>query len=125
MGFFKKKKKLKNLKNIFLSGLFLWFELCFAGNSFMSSRKSKYTKTPRKTKSIRELLNATSSPVQEEVIVETEGEVMAEDENDRLGVNDFLGRQTRGYQSGIKVPEIQAHNFEIKPTMLKMLEMNG
>ena len=91
----------------------------------MSSRKSKYTKTPRKTKSIRELLNATSSPVQEEVIVETEREVMAEDENDRLGVNDFLGRQTRGYQSGIKVPEIQAHNFEIKPTMLKMLEMNG
>ena len=88
----------------------------------MSSRKSKYTKTPRKTKSIRELLNATSSPVQEEVIVETEGEVMAEDENDRLGVNDFLGRQSMGYQSGIKVPEFQANNFEIKPTMLKMLE---
>ena len=91
----------------------------------MSSRKSKFTKTPRKTKSIRELLNATSSPVQEEVIVETEGEVMAEDENDRLGVNDFLGRQSMGYQSGIKVPQIQANNFEIKPTMLKMLEMNG
>lgn len=51
--------------------------------------------------------------------VETKMEVMAEYENDLLGFNDFLGRQSRGYQSGIKVHSFQANNFEIKQTMLK------
>ena len=65
---------------------------------------------------VQELLKATSSHVQEKIILETEREVMAGDENDCLGVNDFLGKQSRGYQSGIKVPEFQANHFEIKQT---------
>ena len=50
---------------------------------------------------------------------------MAEDENDHLYINNFLRRQSCGYQSRIRVPEFQANNFEIKQTMLKMLELQG
>ena len=89
------------------------------------TRKSKATKTPQKTRNIQELLEATTSQNQEEEVIQTEIEEMAEDENDHLCINDFLGRQSRGYQSGIRVPEFQANNFEIKQTMLKMLELQA
>ena len=87
--------------------------------------RPKATKTPKRTRNIQELLGATSPHIQEEEAVQTDTEEMAEDENDRLCINDFLGRQSRGYQSGIRVPEFQAANFEIKQTMLKMLELQG
>ncbi|XP_028792057.1 uncharacterized protein LOC114747879 [Neltuma alba] len=78
--------------------------------------------TPVKTRSVNELLETTTP---EHPVGKTLEKEMAEDENDRLGVNDFLGKQPRGYQSGIKVPQFQATNFEIKQTMLKMLELIG
>ncbi|XP_054813362.1 uncharacterized protein LOC129314007 [Prosopis cineraria] len=50
---------------------------------------------------------------------------MAEDQYDTASVNDFANRNLRGTQSCIRMPEFQAHTFEIKPAMITMLQMNG
>ncbi|XP_054792441.1 LOW QUALITY PROTEIN: uncharacterized protein LOC129298065, partial [Prosopis cineraria] len=49
---------------------------------------------------------------------------MAEDQYDTASVNDFANRNLRGTQSCIRMPEFQAHTFEIKPAMITMLQMN-
>ena len=48
---------------------------------------------------------------------DTESETMADDEYDWATVNDFATRNMAGVQSCIKMPEMRAHNFEIKPVM--------
>ena len=45
---------------------------------------------------------------------ETESETMADDEYDRATVNDFATRNMGGVQSCIRMPDMRAHNFEIK-----------
>ena len=57
--------------------------------------------------------------------VEVETGTMAEDEYDHATVNDFASRNLRGTQSCIRIPDVQARNFEIKPVMITMLQMHG
>ena len=47
---------------------------------------------------------------------DTESETMADDEYDRATVNDFATRNMGGVQSCIRMLEMRAHNFEIKPS---------
>ena len=56
---------------------------------------------------------------------ETESETMADDEYDRATVNDFATRNMGGVQSCIRMPDMRAHNFEIKPVMITMLQLHG
>ena len=56
---------------------------------------------------------------------EVETTTMAEDEYDHATVNDFASRNLRGTQSCIRIPDVQARNFEIKPVMITMLQMQG
>ncbi|XP_054785868.1 uncharacterized protein LOC129292321 [Prosopis cineraria] len=56
---------------------------------------------------------------------ETQSGNMAEDQYDTTSVNDFANWNLRGTQSCIRMPEFQAHTFEIKPAMITMLQMNG
>ena len=56
---------------------------------------------------------------------DTESETMADDEYDRATVNDFATRNMAGVQSCIRMPEMRAHNFEIKPVMITMLQLHG
>ena len=53
-----------------------------------------------------------------------ESETMAEDEYDQATMNDFASRNMGGIQSCIKMPEMQAHTFEIKPVMITMLQLH-
>ncbi|KAI9076686.1 hypothetical protein K1719_041326 [Acacia pycnantha] len=50
---------------------------------------------------------------------------MADDEYDRATVNDFASRNMQGPQSCIRMPEMQARTFEIKPVMITLLQMHG
>ena len=56
---------------------------------------------------------------------ETESEVMAEDQYDTATVNDFAIKSKGGHQSCIKFPPMTAHDFEIKPVMISMLQVHG
>ena len=85
------------------------------------TRRAKATKTPQKTRSLQEILEATTPQIQDEEVIHTETEEMAEDENDNLCINDFLGRQSRGYQSGIRVPDFQANNLKSSRLCLRCL----
>ena len=56
---------------------------------------------------------------------ESESEVMAEDQYDTATVNDFAIKSKGGHQSCIKFPPMTAHDFEIKPVMISMLQAHG
>ena len=57
--------------------------------------------------------------------VEVETAAMAEDEYDRATVNDFATRNMGGTQSCIRIPDVQARNFEIKPVRSQCFKCKG
>ncbi|XP_028799535.1 uncharacterized protein LOC114754862 [Neltuma alba] len=48
-----------------------------------------------------------------------------EDENDVYTLDDYLDKEGQTFHSSIRLPDIQARNFEIKPVMIQLLGMMG
>ncbi|XP_028785143.1 uncharacterized protein LOC114741048 [Neltuma alba] len=48
-----------------------------------------------------------------------------EDENNVYTLDDYLDKEGQTFHSSIRLPDIQARNFEIKPVMIQLLGMMG
>ncbi|XP_028763314.1 uncharacterized protein LOC114721621 [Neltuma alba] len=56
---------------------------------------------------------------------ESEENMAEEDENDVYTLDDYLDKEGQTFHSSIRLPDIQARNFEIKPVMIQLLGMMG